>query len=74
MSSYERDASFPDALSDRHCRVLAVGGNELVVFSLQNFFAGSDVTLMIAPGIDEALKYLRQERIDAVVTDVDLGM
>ena len=74
MSSYDHDDLFPDAMSDRHCRVLAAGGNELVMFSLQNFFADTDVTLMGAAGIEDAQKILRQERIDAVITDVDLGM
>ena len=74
MSNYERNDPFPVVSGDRNSRVLAVGGNELAVFSLQNFFADSDVTLMTASGIDEAQKILRQERIDAVITDVDLGM
>lgn len=52
------------------CQVLLVSGNELVRFSLENFFTGSDIQLFSTLTPEEAAPLLGKEKFDAVIYDI----
>ena len=51
-------------------RILLLSDNEMVRFSLENFFTNSNVHILIAQNKDEANDLMRHEKLDAVIYDI----
>ena len=60
-------AALPD--SKNHL-VLLVSSNELVTFSLHNYFDDSDITIHAVSGKTDAVKSLKQDKFAAVIIDI----
>lgn len=57
----------PDAKTNR---VLLVSSNELVTFSLENFFMDTPIKIVSVSRHEDGIKHLKQDRFDAVITDI----
>ena len=56
--------------SNQSYRVMLLSHNEMVRFSLENFFGGTNVHIMIAADKDDAARLIKRERVDAVIYDI----
>ena len=63
-----------EMLASKNYRVLLVSGNELVTFTLENYFSGSHVTLVCVEKRQDGIKALKESSFDAVITDIGHGL
>ena len=70
MLGLDLNTSARMASAHQSYRVLLVSLNELVRFSLENFFDGSNVTIFPVPNNEDGRKLLKEEKFDAVIRDI----
>ena len=63
----------PAMLVAKTHRVLLVSRNELIIFSLENFFKESNITIVSVSRREEGVKCLQEDKFDAVITDICRG-
>ena len=56
--------------SSQSYRVLLLSHNEMVAFSLENFFAGSNVHIIAVDSQEKVAKKVKHEKLDAVIYDI----
>ena len=56
--------------ASQNYRVMLLSHNEMVRFSLENFFTGTNVHIIIAADKDDAARLIKQERVDAAIYDI----
>ena len=69
LTTEQNDVATVMAVSKNY-RVLLVSCNELVTFSLENFFTDSDITVITVFRKADGIKRLKQDKFDAVITDI----
>ena len=58
------------ATANQSYRVLLISINELVRFSLENFFSGSNVSISAVLSNEDGRRLLKEEKFDAVIYDI----
>ena len=70
MLGLDLNTSAKMASAHQSYRVLLVSLNELVRFSLENFFGGSNVTIVSVLNNEDGRQLLKEEKFDAVIYDI----
>lgn len=63
----------PVLSGNRNYRVLLYSRDELITFSLQNFFKDSDIFVLVAETPEDGLNLLEDEKPDVVITELCSG-
>jgi len=70
MPTEETDELLDSMLTSHKNQILLVSENNLVRFTLQNFFKDSALVITATQRPEEGLKLLRKERFDAVIAEI----